>query len=128
MFNDNLARKIAKERFLSESDRRDSPRFDLPVAIRSGNVYRECFGRLSINGLYFETDRRHRLGQRVSARLVLLGLGREIEVQGTVIQIMPAGGQSGVVVRFDGIPFEAERQIARWLDLMARATRVVAAP
>lgn len=123
MFHDNLARQTVKNGAHEHADRRDSPRFDVPIAVRGAQGFREYFGRLSINGFYFETAEEHALGQRVEARIVLLGLGREIEVQGSVIHVLPAGGQFGVAVRFDGIPFEHERQIARWLDLMIRATR-----
>ncbi|NMB75764.1 MAG: PilZ domain-containing protein [Myxococcales bacterium] len=128
MFHDNVARQ-ATRRILSEmADRRDSPRFDVPIAVRSGDRYRECFGRLSINGFYFETSDRYVIGQLVSVKLVLLGLGKEIEARGTVVHVMPAGSHWGVAARFDDMPFESERQIARWLDLMVRATRAGATP
>lgn len=123
MFHDNAARQAAREKLSEIADRRDSPRFDVPISVRRGDGYQECFGRLSINGFYFETTAKYRIGQLVNVKLVLLGLGKEIETRGTVVHVMPAGSQWGVAARFDEMPFESERQIARWLDLMARAIR-----
>ena len=107
----------------AEDDRRDSPRFDVPLFVRTGSDgFRERFGRLSITGVYFETDEILMLGQVVEVRVALLGLGVEVSARGQVVSLAPAGSQVGVAARFDDIPFETERMIARWLDLMTQAS------
>lgn len=104
-------------------DRRDSPRFEVQLAIRTGGGdYREHYGRLGINGFYFETTEIPMIGQRVHVKVALIGLGVEVATSGTVAQVMPARGHVGVVARFDDIAFETERTIARWLDLMNLAS------
>ncbi len=104
-------------------DRRDSPRFEVQLAIRTGGGdYHEHYGRLGINGFYFETTEIPMIGQRVHLKVALIGLGVEVATSGTVAQVMPARGHVGVVARFDDIVFETERTIARWLDLMNLAS------
>lgn len=102
-----------------QDDRRDSPRFEVPLAIRSSvGTYREHYGRLGINGFYFETTEIPRIGQTIRIKVALVGLGVEVETSGTVTSVMPARGHVGVVARFEEIEFDTERFIARWLDLM----------
>ncbi len=116
-----LAMRRAKQPIAE--DRRDSPRFEVQLAIRSGGGdYSERYGRLGINGFYFETTEIPMIGQRVYVKVALIGLGVEVETSGTVAQVMPARGHVGVVARFDDIGFETERTIARWLDLMNLAS------
>jgi hypothetical protein len=56
-----------------------------------------------------------------------LGLGLEVKINGKVIYTRPAGTCLGVAARFEEIPFETERMVARWLDLFTEAQQVAAA-
>ncbi|MBN2493135.1 MAG: PilZ domain-containing protein [Deltaproteobacteria bacterium] len=109
-------------------DMRESPRFDVAIAVRDQQGdFVERYGKLGINGFYFETTDIPMIGQNVRIRVALLGLGVEIETSGTVISVLPADGHVGVAARFEEIPFETERIIARWLDMMTEAhSRAVA--
>jgi hypothetical protein len=124
MFHDLTARLAMKRSKAMLDERRDSPRFDIPlsVRIRPEGGFEERFGRLSVNGFYFETEEILKLGQQVELRVVLHGLGLEVAARGRVISLAPAGSHVGVAARFEEIPFETERMIARWLDLMAQAS------
>ncbi len=102
-----------------EDERRNSPRFEVPLAIRNPlGTYQEHYGRLGISGFYFETTEIPRIGQVIRVKVALVGLGVEIETSGTVTSVLPARGHVGVVARFEEIEFDTERFIARWLDLM----------
>ncbi len=115
-----LAMKRSKTRV--EDDRRVSPRFAVPLAIRSARgTYDEHYGKLGINGFYFETTEIPMIGQQINVKVALVGLGIEVETVGTVTAVQPARGHVGVVVEFEEIEFDTERFIARWLDLMNMA-------
>jgi hypothetical protein len=109
--------------------RGDETRFPLPLAIRtSDRGFVEHYGQLGIQGFYFETTDWPLLGQVLRVRLPLVGLGVEVETLAVVHRVLPGRGHVGVVALFgDDIPFETERMIARWLDLMLAAHRQAAA-
>ena len=119
-----MKRAIAAQ---NPEDLRDSPRFDVALRVmnHSGDFV-ERYGRLGINGCYFESPEIHRLGQSVTIRIGLVGLGVEVETRAKVVSVGPVGGQVGVALRFSEVPFETERLIARWLDMMVEAHRQVA--
>ncbi len=106
----------------SADDRRDSPRFETPLFVRQapGN-FKERYGRVGINGFYFETDVPPRVGQVLDVKLVLHGLGIEIQTRGRVIGVYHMNDFVQVAARFENISFEAERMLARWLDLLVYA-------
>jgi hypothetical protein len=121
-----MAMKVVKKKRI-EDDHRDSPRFEVPLYIRNNQgVYVERYGRLGIGGFYFETDEVPLVGQLIEVKLVLLGLGTEVETQGRVINVEPSASYMRVAVRFEDISFHTERMIARWLDLLAHAHQVTA--
>jgi len=114
-----MNRKFLKR---GKEDRRVSPRFEVPLFIReTGGNYVQRYGKLSISGFYFETNEIPIVGQLIEVRMVLLGLGMEISTQGKVVKIFPRRNHVGVAVHFDGIPFDTERMIARWLDMLTSA-------
>lgn len=113
---------------ITEEDHRDSPRFEVPLFVKNHQgQYVERYGRLGIGGFYFETDEVPLVGQLVEVKLVLLGLGLEVETQGRVINVQPSAGYLRVAVRFEDISFQTERMIARWLDLLTQAHQVAVA-
>ena len=121
MFHSPKARQamIRAMQAKNAEDLRDSPRFELALRVKDySGEFVERFGRLGINGCYFETDEILRLGQTIVVRVGLLGLGVEVEAQGQVVSVQSAGNHVGVAPRFSAIPFETERLIARWLDMM----------
>ena len=108
-------------------DRRESLRFDVPLFIQdSTGKYKEHYGKLGISGFYFETQNPPQLGQLISVKVVLLGLGTEVKTHGRVIKVFPQRNHVGVAVHFEKIPFETERMIARWLDLLTQAHSLAA--
>lgn len=115
-----LAMKQSKRKV--EDERRESPRFAVPLSIRGNQgAYEQHYGKLGIGGFYFETTDIPMIGQQVKVKVALVGLGVEVETTGMVTSIEPARGHVGVVARFEDIEFETERFIARWLDLMNMA-------
>jgi len=113
---------------ITEEDHRDSPRFETPVYVKNHQgQYIERYGRLGIGGFYFETDEFPLVGQIVEVKLVLLGLGMEVETQGRVINVQPSAGYLKVAVKFEDISFQTERMIARWLDLLTQANQMAVA-
>ena len=123
MFHSKRARLAMRRAMRTvEEERRDSPRFEVPLEIHDPRQgYREHYGRLGINGFYFETTEIPMIGQRIRVKVALVGLGIEVETVGTVTSVVPARGHVGVVARFEDIEFDTERFIARWLDLMNMA-------
>jgi len=118
-------RKKAKKK---SEDMRDSPRFEVPLFVKSSSgEYIEHFGCLGINGFLFETEDVPLVGQIVQVKIVLHGMGMEIETKGRVIEVYQSGGFVKVAARFEEIPFESERMIARWLDLLTFANKQPAA-
>jgi len=104
-------------------------RFPIPLAVRTRQgTFVEHYAQLGIQGFYFETTDWPLVGQVLRVRMPLVGLGVEVETLATVQRLLPARGHVGVVATFgDDIPFETERLIARWLDMMQRAHQVAAA-
>ena len=123
MFHSKRARlAMRRSKRPIEEERRDSPRFEVPLEIHSArDGYRAHYGRLGINGFYFETTEIPMIGQQIRVKVALVGLGIEVETVGTVTSVVPARGHVGVVARFLDIEFDTERFIARWLDLMNMA-------
>jgi hypothetical protein len=103
-------------------DRRNSQRFEVPLFIREpdGKLVQR-YGKISISGFYFETNEIPIVGQTIEVLVVLSGLGMEIATRGKVTKIFLRRNHVGVAVSFDEIPFETERMIARWLDLLTNA-------
>jgi PilZ domain-containing protein len=130
MFLNNRVRmSMKKSIFEKNEDRRDSPRFEVPLYVRSSTGdYQPCFGHLGINGFYFEANEAPLVGQIIDIKVVLLGLGMEVQTRGRVVTVDTTGTFVKVAARFEEIPFETERMIARWLDLLthARITPVAA--
>lgn len=121
-----MAMKVVKKKRI-EDDHRDSPRFEVPLFIRnSQGDYIERYGRLGIGGFYYETDEVPLIGQLVKVKLVLLGLGMEVETQGRVVNVDASASYKRVAARFEDISFQTERMIARWLDLLTHAHQVTA--
>jgi len=130
MFYNSRVRKAMKlvTKKSLEEDHRDSPRFEVPLFIKNHlGEYVERYGRLGIGGFYFETDEVPLVGQTVEVKLVLLGLGMEVETKGRVMNVQPSAGYLRVAVRFEEISFQTERMIARWLDMLSRANQVAVA-
>lgn len=123
MFHSTKARlAMRRSKRTIQEERRDSPRFEVPLEIHSArDGFREHYGRLGINGFYFETTEIPMIGQLIRVKVALVGLGVEVETYGTVTSVVPANGHVGVVARFEEIEFDTERFIARWLDLMNMA-------
>ena len=120
----SLRARLAMRRWKNSSvgDRRDSPRYAIPLSILDDQgKYQDHYGKLGINGFYFETTDIPMIGENVRIRVGLLGLGIEVETFGKVVSVNSASGHVGVIARFDDIEFETERSIARWLDLMKSA-------
>ena len=109
-------------------ERRDSPRFETPLFVKqSSGDYQECYGRVGIGGFYFETDVPPRVGQLLDVKLVLHGLGIEIQTRGRVVGVYHMNDFVQVAARFEDITFEAERMLARWLDMLVNAQQATAA-
>ncbi len=106
----------------------ESPMFEVPLFVKNGDGdFIERYGRLDISGFYFETDEIPLVGQQVDVKILLLGLGQEIKTRARVVAVTPSSGHVGVKARFEEIPFETERMIARWLDLLNHAHRLAVA-
>jgi hypothetical protein len=115
---------MKKEKKSDQEERRDSPRFDVPIFVKDAKgEYQERYGRMGINGFYFETEVAPLIGQVVEVKILLHGLGMEIQTRGRVIGVVPSASFVKVAARFEEIPFETERMIARWLDLLNIAHR-----
>jgi hypothetical protein len=100
----------------------ESPMFEVPLFVKDKNGdYVERYGRLDISGFYFETDEIPLAGQRVEVKILLLGMGQEVRTRARVVRVTPSSGHVGVTARFEEIPFETERMIARWLDMLNHA-------
>jgi hypothetical protein len=100
-------------------NRRASPRFEVPLFIKDASgQYTARFGRLGIQGVYFETPDTLQVSDLVDVKIVLVGLGLEVKTTCKVISVLHTSDFSRVAARFHSIPFETERMIARWLDLL----------
>jgi len=100
----------------------ESPMFEVPIFVKkTDGEFVERYGRLDISGFYFETDEIPLVGQQVEVKILLLGLGQEIKTRAKVARVTPSSGHVGVTARFEEIPFETERMIARWLDMLNHA-------
>jgi hypothetical protein len=111
-----------------DQDHRESPRFEVPLYVRDASgEYVECHGRLGIAGFYFETSEMPLVGQLVDVRITLIGLGTEVKTRGRIINVVPSSDHVGVAARFEDIPFETERMIARWIDMLVHAHQSPAA-
>ena len=106
----------------------ESPMFEVPLFVKNRDAdYVERHGRLDITGFYFETDEIPLVGQQVDVKILLLGLGKEVKTRARVVRVVPSSGHIGVSARFEEIPFETERMIARWLDMLTHAHRLAVA-
>lgn len=125
MFHTLLARlalKRAKWKEIIEAS--STPHFATPLSVHNHlGEYKDHYGKLGLDGFYFETTEVYMIGELVRIKVVLLGLGIEVETSGTVTRILPANGHVGVIACFDSMEFETERVIARWLDMMQKATQ-----
>ncbi|GEM_PF-1798945 len=129
MFHTTRARQAMRRAQEKAALEGEPQRFPIPVAIRGRDgAFVEHYAQLGIQGFYFETTDWPLVGQVLRVRLPLVGLGVEVETLATVQRLLPARGHVGVLAAFsDDIPFETERLIARWLDMMQRAHQVAAA-
>jgi hypothetical protein len=109
-------------------DRRESPRFEVVLSIRnaSGEPV-SCDGKLGIGGCYCLMDDPPAVGETVQLKFVLLGGRTSVEARGRVKRLEPNGTRMGVVVILEGLPFETERTIARWIDALSMDTGLVQA-
>jgi hypothetical protein len=124
MFHDGKARAAVSCAKRDFEEHRESPAFDVSIHVRSADGrFVEHYGRLSIHGFYFETSEKRIPGQLVEAKFVLIGFGIEVDLQGRIIGVSPMGKQTGVFASFSEIPFDTERFIARWLDMMSAAVQ-----
>ncbi len=106
----------------------ESPTIAVPLAIRQRNgKYVEKHGTLGVNGFSYESKELLLIGQVIDAKVVLLGLGVEIQVQAEVVSVHSAADYICISARFEDIAFETERLIARWLDLLVSAHQTPAA-
>ncbi len=106
----------------------ESPMFEVPLFVKNrDDDYVERYGQLDITGFYFETDEIPFVGQQVEVKILLLGLGKEVKTRARVVRVVPSSGHVGVSARFEEIPFETERMIARWLDMLTHAHRLAVA-
>lgn len=106
----------------------ESPMFEVPLFVKNGDGdFVERYGRLDISGFYFETDEIPLVGQQVDVKILLLGMGQEVQTRARVIAVTPSSGHLGVTARFEEIPFETERMIARWLDMLNQAHQLALA-
>lgn len=123
--------RLAMKKYLSEhrhEDRSPFPQFEVPLFVRdNGGGYTARFGRLGIQGVYFETPQIHRLGEFIEVKIALVGLGIEVRTTCKVISMLHTGEYARVAAKFCDIPFETERMIARWLDMLNLAHRKFAA-
>jgi hypothetical protein len=107
---------------LAGMDRRESPRFNVPLYIcRAGGNPGSQYGDVSLSGVYFETEDVPEPGECIEVRLALIGLRREIDLSARVVEVIRAGSHAGVLALFEAVPFDTERSLARWLDLMVSA-------
>ena len=101
-------------------DRRSSPRFEANMLVQDPTgSYEKCDGFLGIAGCYCMMRVPPAMGRRLELQLELLGADREVAARGRVVEIISEGTHVGVIVRFEDLPFETERMIARWLDELA---------
>jgi len=106
----------------------ESPMFEVPLFVKNTDgEYVERYGRLDISGFYFETDEIPLVGQQVEVKILLLGLGQEVQTRAKVAKVVPSSGHVGVTACFEEIPFETERMIARWLDMLNHAHQLAVA-
>jgi hypothetical protein len=121
-------KKIKRNRKKSVEIHCESPMFEVPLFVKNRNDgYVERHGRLDISGFYFETDEIPMVGQQVDVKIILLGLGKEVKIRARVVRVVPSSGHVGVSTRFEEIPFETERIIARWLDMLTHAHQLAVA-
>jgi hypothetical protein len=84
-----------------------------------GGSYEKCDGFLGIAGCYCLMRQPPSVGRTLELQLMLLGADREVAARGRVVECISADRMTGVIVRFEELPFETERIIARWLDQLA---------
>ncbi|MDA8131790.1 MAG: PilZ domain-containing protein [Elusimicrobia bacterium] len=91
---------MGREQRRAERDRHDSV-----VELLGEDGRLEATGRLSdvsASGIAFSSDREFRKGEKVRARLRLLGRG-VLDARGEVVWVRQAGGRSVYGVRFDAV-------------------------
>jgi uncharacterized protein (TIGR02266 family) len=101
-----------------EADRRDSLRVPLRIMVRDaalGGSFEERPGNLSLGGVYF-TEGHPPFGTKVEVRFLLPGERIEIRAEGEILRVSREGVAFGAHVRFQDLPLESERAIARFLD------------
>lgn len=98
-------------------DRRSSPRYDTHMFVQEPEGYVKRFGNLSLGGCFFKTRSFVSLGQEILVRFELDKVDTEFEARGKVIRVNPSEYYLGVAAKFDELPTETERMLARWLDI-----------
>jgi hypothetical protein len=69
-------------------DRRDSPRFDVPLFIRHDDgSFDKRYGALSLGGCDYESTQEYQVGQKISLRIFLVGMRRNLVVVGSVVRV-----------------------------------------
>jgi hypothetical protein len=82
---------------------------------------------MGIAGCYCKLHEPLDTGNEVDLKVVLLGGGVSVQARGRVVRSEVTSSHVGVVVRFEDLPFDTERTIARWLDALALNTGLVRA-
>lgn len=97
----------------SARDQRAAVRFDatMPVQVEGGAGLAH---NISAQGVYFETDVEHRLGELVnlSIEFTLYGRKHRLVCEGKVVRIQQEGKRVGVAARLLAPFFEGEEQAA----------------
>lgn len=100
-------------------DRRDSPRIPLALLVRYpevGGSFEERGGDVGLGGVYFE-ERFEPQGAGVELRFRLPTLEEEVRCLGEILRVSDEGeGVFGVHARFEELPSETERALARFID------------
>ena len=100
-------------------DRRDSHRIPLQVEVKEGNSdFEEHAGNISIGGVFFEKPLELPIGSGVKLKFTLPNSGKDIAVDGEVVEITAVGSpeEKGTRVRFKDLDLKSEILIARYLD------------
>jgi hypothetical protein len=107
-----------KEDFQCGQERRESPRFELPIQVLNlKNQEEKVHGNLSIGGCDFLSTKDFFLGQNLNLGLQLLGMNSSLLISGEVFRISSGRKNKRVVVLLTDLDFDSQRSIARWLDL-----------
>ena len=112
------------QKVLSE-ERRESPRASVSLfVLHSGQTSEAAFGTLGLRGCLFWTNEGFERDQVLTLRLLLPNKQRAVDVSGRVVQSRSPSSDSrrlDTLVVFEDLPFHAQREIARWLDVNSPA-------